>query len=316
MTVIYVDSVFVLNTLMDYLLLIATARLSGISLNRFRCFYAAILGGIYAVAVFLPRCDYLSTWPVKVSFGFLLSAVAYGRQRHYLRLTVLMFAISCGMAGCVLAMGLLSGGVPMQNGVFYTDVDARILLIAAGVAYLLLTVVFRAGAKHHVCGTLVPAEVSVENRHASLIALCDTGNALLDPATGRPVLVVFAPRLKELWNAEIRTVMSEDAMRDPVRMLERLNGINQETRFSLVPYNAVGVRGGLLLAFRCDYAVIGGKRYERLLIALSPTELGASFSALWGESGGGKKHVESVEATVPADKKSTAATASSLHRWK
>ena len=54
-TVVYLDSVFVLNTLMDYLLILATARLAGIALHRRRYWLAAILGGGYAAAVFLPE---------------------------------------------------------------------------------------------------------------------------------------------------------------------------------------------------------------------------------------------------------------------
>ena len=54
MTVVYIDSVFVLNTLMDYLLCLVTARLAGIPLRRRRYLLAALAGGGYAVAVFLP----------------------------------------------------------------------------------------------------------------------------------------------------------------------------------------------------------------------------------------------------------------------
>ena len=55
MTVVYVDSVFVLNALMDYLLVLCAARLAGIPLRRRRYLLAAPgWWGAYAVAVFLP----------------------------------------------------------------------------------------------------------------------------------------------------------------------------------------------------------------------------------------------------------------------
>jgi len=60
MTVVYVDSVFVLNTVMDYLLLLSTARLTGVPLRRRRYLLAALAGGVYAVAVFLPGGGF---WP-------------------------------------------------------------------------------------------------------------------------------------------------------------------------------------------------------------------------------------------------------------
>ena len=45
MTVVYVDSVFVLNALMDYLLVLCAARLAGIPLRRRRYLLAGLLGG-------------------------------------------------------------------------------------------------------------------------------------------------------------------------------------------------------------------------------------------------------------------------------
>ena len=153
LTVVYVDSVFVLNALMDYLLVLCAARLAGIPLRRRRYLLAGLLGGAYAVAVFLPGLGFLSATPVKLAAGILLALAAYGGEAKLLRLTLLLFAVSCAMAGCVLALGLVAGGgVPMVNGVFYTDVDAKVLLTAAAAAYLVLTVVFRAAAVKGVRG--------------------------------------------------------------------------------------------------------------------------------------------------------------------
>lgn len=109
MTTVYVDSVFVLNTLMDYLLLLCTARLAGIPLRRWRYVLAAILGGAYAVAVFLPGWGFLGLLPVKIAVGVVLSVIAFGGEARILRLTLLLLAVSCAMAGCVLGLGLLAG---------------------------------------------------------------------------------------------------------------------------------------------------------------------------------------------------------------
>ena len=193
---VYVDSVFVLNALMDYLLVLCAARLAGIPLRRRRYLLAGLLGGAYAVAVFLPGLGFLSATPVKLAAGILLALAAYGGEAKLLRLTLLLFAVSCAMAGCVLALGLVAGGgVPMVNGVFYTDVDAKVLLTAAAAAYLVLTVVFRAAAGKGVRGELVRAQVCLAGRTTAFTAFCDTGNALRDPVSGAPVLVVSPGRL-------------------------------------------------------------------------------------------------------------------------
>ena len=48
MTVVYLDSVFLFNALLDYLLFLSTARLAGIPLRRRRYLLCGVLGGLYA----------------------------------------------------------------------------------------------------------------------------------------------------------------------------------------------------------------------------------------------------------------------------
>ena len=299
---VYVDSVFVLNALMDYLLVLSAGRLAGIPLRRGRYLLAGLLGGAYAVAVFLPGLGFLAATPVKLAAGVLLALTAYGGEEKLLRLTLLLFAVSCALAGCVLALGLLAGGgVPVVNGVFYTDVDARVLLIASAAAYLVLTVVFRAAAGKGIRGQLVPARVCLGGRETAFTAFCDTGNSLRDPVSGQPVLVVSPGR----------------ALERPAELLEPLLRAAPDLRFRLIPYHAVGVDGGLLLAVRSDWTEVAGERYAGLPVALSPTDLGTGYSALWGGAAGRRRAHEKLEGTVAAAAgadRPAAAGRSALHR--
>ena len=318
MTVVYVDSVFVLNALMDYLLVLSVGRLAGIPLRRGRYLLAGLLGGAYAVAVFLPGLGFLAATPVKLAAGVLLALTAYGGEEKLLRLTLLLFAVSCAMAGCVLALGLLAGGgVPVVNGVFYTDVDAKVLLIASAAAYLVLTVVFRAAAKKGLHGQLVTVRVCLAGRTTAFTAFCDTGNGLRDPVSGQPVLVVSPGRLDGVLPREVRSLLARGALERPAELLEPLVRAAPELRFRLLPYQAVGVAGGLLLAVRCDQAEIAGVRYTGLLAALSPTELGTGYSALWGGAVGRSVHHEQLEEILEAAAGAdgpTAAGGGALHR--
>ena len=60
MNVIYVDELFFLNALTDYLLLLSCARLRGKALRRGRFAAAAALGGAYAVFAAIPRSPFFS----------------------------------------------------------------------------------------------------------------------------------------------------------------------------------------------------------------------------------------------------------------
>ena len=283
MTVVYVDSVFGLNALMDYLLFLATARLAGIVLRRKRYVLASLLGGLYAVCCFLPGGAFLSHTVVKGAVGVLLALVAFGGEERFLRLTVLLFALSCGLAGCVLALGLLSGGaVPAVNGVFYTDINIRVLLIAATAAYFVLTVVFRSAAAHGVRGELLAVRVCIGGRTGELTALHDTGNSLCDPVSGQAVLVISRGVLDALWPEEVLSLLTAENLRAPAELLAPLRRAAPYLSPRLLPYNAVGAGEGMLLALRTDWAEIGGRRYSGMTIALSPTRM--ETGALWGGS--------------------------------
>lgn len=148
MTVVYLDSVFLFNALLDYLLFLSTARLAGIPLRRRRYLLCGVLGGLYAAAVFLPGGGFLTETLVKAGVGLLLALIAFGRETHFLRLTLLTVAIACALAGTVLALGLLAGQhIPNARGIFYTNVNGKTLLLSASGVYLLLTVIFSGGGR-------------------------------------------------------------------------------------------------------------------------------------------------------------------------
>ena len=299
MTVVYIDSVFTLNALMDYLLLLAAARLAGIPLRRRRFLLAALAGGGYAAAVFLPGLAFLAAVPVKLAAGVLMCLIAYGGEERLLRLTLLFFTVSCAMAGCVLGLGLLSGsGVPVVSGVFYTNVNVRVLVIASAAAYAVLTVVFRAAARHGLRGELLPVRLCLLGRTVELTALWDSGNGLREPGGGQGVLVLGPGSLDAALSRELRTLLAAENLRAPEALLEPLRQIAPELRPRLLPYRAVGTAGGLLLAVRTDWTEINGTRYPRLTAALSPTALGAG--ALWGGGLGKEGRHEHLTKTAAA----------------
>lgn len=315
-TVIYIDSVFALNAIMDYLLLLCAGRLAGLPLRRGRYALAALAGGAYAAGVFLPGLGFLAQTPVKIAAGVLMGLIAYGGEEKLLRLLLLFFAVSCAMAGCVLGLGLLAGGgVPAVNGVFYTNVDARALTVAGTAAYAVFTVVFRAAAGHGVQGELLPVRVSIGGRRAELTALRDTGSGLRAP-DGRAVLVAAPGALDAALPPEAVRLLRRRGLEAPEELLEPLRSAAPALRPRLTPYRAVGTAGGLLLTIRTDWTEINGTRYPGLTAALSPSALGMGYAALWGgPAGKGGRHGTAANMETASDAAGAAAAGGgSLHR--
>ena len=288
MTVIYIDTLFLLNALVDYLLLLAAARLVGEPLRRWRFALGAGLGGVYAVAIFLPGLSFLAHPLCRLASAALMMVVSYGGSRRLLRQGLLFVALTCAFGGGVVAIGLLGGtGLSLGNGVFYSALDLKVVLLSAAVCYGVLTLVFRRLAQHSAAnGELVPVRLRLGERMVDLTALVDTGNTLTDPVSGRPVVVAEGERTAPLFPREHRPGPGD--LTDPAAALTRLGTGAWRGRFRLLPYRSVGVDRGLLLAVRLDGLELDGQGRGPVLVALSPTPVsdGGGYQALVGPMDG------------------------------
>lgn len=284
MTVIYVDTLFLLNGIIDYLLLLAAARLAGEPLRRLRFGGAAALGGAYAVAIFLPGMEFLASPWCKLASCVLMLLAAYGGSRRLLRQGLIFAALACALGGGVVAIGLMDGqGLSLGRGVFYSSLDLKMVLLSAAVCYVVLTAVFQRVGKHNpLTGELLQAKLRLGERTAEVTALVDTGNTLTDPVSGRPVMVAEGDSVSNLF-PEGHRPRTADLM-DPAGAMARLGTGEWKGRFRLLPYRAVGVDRGLLLALKVDSLRLGGKERGPLLVALSPTPVsdGGGYRALVG----------------------------------
>lgn len=283
MTVVYVDTLFLLNALVDYLLLLCSARLAGEPLERLRFALGAVLGGGYAVAIFLPGLGFLERPLCRLAAAVLMAVAAFGGGRRLGRQTAIFFALSCAFAGGVLAISLVGGtGLSLNRGVIYSGMDLKMVLLSAAGCYAALSLLLQKAGKHvHFTGELKEVRLELGERAVELTALTDTGNTLTDPVTGRGVMVAEGARLEPLFPPEQRP--DGAALRDPAGALEGLTAAGG--RFRLLPYRSVGVDRGLLLAVRVDRAVVDGEDRGAMVVALSPNPVsdGGGYAALLGE---------------------------------
>ena len=268
---VYIDQVFLLNSIIDYLLLLSAAKLAGEPFCRPRLALGGILGGLYAAAVFLPGWGFLSHPLCKLAAPVVMGLLAFGSSRRLLRVSLTFFGVSAAFGGGVLALQLFLGAPVV--------LDLKTTLLAAVGCYLFLTMIFRRTARHG-GGELVPARLELEGRCCRLTALVDTGNTLTDPATGKAVMVAEGEKLKDLFPSGVCPTAEE--LGDPAAALEKRR--EDSRRWRLLPYRAVGVPWALLLAVKVDRARVGEEDYGSIFVALSPTPVsdGGGYSALIG----------------------------------
>ena len=250
--------------------------MSGLPVRRRRLLLASAAGGTYGVLCAIPSIRFAASFFPQLAAAALLVRLAFGRQKAFFRHFLLFFMLSCTMGGVLLAAGRLlreNGGLELLG-----QLNWSVFFLAGGVCFMTLAVLFRGGTRHAAAGHLCRGTVELRGNRAPLTVLLDTGHTLTDG--GRPALTVHYAALDPLWTPRERAILSRLEADGPARCLERL----ADVRFRLLPYQAVGVSGGLLLCFRAEQVRLDGQELGALTVALSPTEVsdGGGYHGLWG----------------------------------
>ena len=294
MTTVYIDQVFVLNVLVDYLLLLATAQISGMPLQRRRLGVCAAGGGLYAAAVFLPKLAVLRYPVLRFLVGGAIALSAFWPLQRRWHMVLLFYLLSGTLGGILLAVGLALGSAELLlHRLYLARISWSLLLGTAAALYLMLRLFFWQAARHG-RGELMQVHISVGGRTGTLPALHDTGNTLRDPVSGQPVLVAEAASLEPYWDRETAEIIRGAGTAETA--IAALHRRGRGVGFTLLPFRSVGVASGLLLAVRSDYVKVGRATYSRAWIALSrgPVSDGGAYCALWG----GVKRGESYGSTA------------------
>lgn len=271
---VYIDLVFVLNFCVNYLLLRGTARLGASASRRRNAVGAAALGAIYAVLVYLPQFVWMRQFLMKLVVAALMLLTAFGAKRSTLRLSAVFAALSLALCGAVYGVQSLQGKPFLyQNSLLYPVSFASLLLTAFAVSLACRLFLPRLT---HAANSIVPVTLQMNERTVRLSALRDSGNTLVDPISGNSVLTAHWSAAAKLLPEKLK---SEDFAAPSVLAL-RLKHYAPR----LIPYRAVGIESGLLLALPCKITL--DNRTGMGLVAFSPTPLsdGGAYDALTGGS--------------------------------
>lgn len=270
---VYVDVLFAVNLMLDYLLLVLTARLGGVYRSRWRLLLAACAGALAAVVLYFPELPLWLGLLARTALCAGVTALAFGVERgHYLRLCGLFCVCTFALAGGVWALALLGGSAFVRNGVVCIDLPLRLLLATAVAVWALLGIC--GGTRLRLSKGTAKLTIALGNRSMAVRALQDSGNLLNDPVTGKRVALLSVSAASALLEPQDRPLLrmldGRNVAAVCAALVERGAGA-----FRLVPYRTAS-GGGLLLAFRPDRLTVDGREETGYLLGVTPTELDVS----------------------------------------
>lgn len=290
--VVYLDSVFIGNLAVNYIILWVAGRAAGIRGSRIRLLLAAGLGSLYAILMFLPGTGQYFYFFIKIAVSLAMVGLAYaplppGRYIACLGFfylgTFLLGGMVMGFSYLIYRGGYFSG---VRNMVAIINLYMWPALVVAMLGILLAArlapVAVRRRLKKN--ALKLPVTICLWGKKVVVEGLVDTGNSLTDPVSGVPVMVVEYAAVRDILPDPLKAAV--DLYGDGILVLSAMADTSWSNRLRLIPFKSLGNDKGLLLGIRPDCLEIeseqGIKRVEKTVLAIHKSSLasGREYSAL------------------------------------
>ncbi|GHU56289.1 putative sporulation sigma-E factor-processing peptidase [Clostridia bacterium] len=239
---IYIDVLILLNIYVNYFLISATARLTHKKITVKRLFVSALIGSFASLLVFITNAQILCLFLKLLSAG-MVTYLAFGKNKLF-KTSLYFLGVNFVFAGIMLLLQTLTNAVQVQNGVLYADFSILHLLIFTILAYMIICII----EHFYLKSTDFKGEYKVIIRQGTHIimldGLADSGNLLIEPISGRTVIVCS----------------------------EQIKSIGKKY---LIPFNTI-TESGIMEAFLPDEIIIknlstGTKKYVDALVSIGKT---------------------------------------------
>lgn len=242
--IIYMDVFFMVNLVMDTLLL----RLASVYLKPQTTFVNCMVGG--AVGSLLASLSLLISYDnivihMLISYIFTVAAmvlIAFGKcnKKQFIRRTGILYVVTVMLGGAMnLVYNYTYFGYVIRNilGAIHTNpLNIARMLGFTGIAYIIINALLKLLKREEALQHFVEVTLVYKGQKIMLKGLIDTGNSLVDPYCGKPVHI-----------AEYRALQGV------------LEGVDiYREKYRLVPFHSLGQKNGLLEVIEVDEILVTG----------------------------------------------------------
>lgn len=270
--IVYLDVFFMINFIMDYMIILITSRIAKVKKKRIRQLAGAGCGALYSVIVIKPLTNHLfkitlvniliAAVMVLISFGFTSASV-------YIKNVFLLFVVSFTMSGIInyLYYSTIIGKYVRNvlSGNSNKVVNARKFILVSILAYILLSAIVRIiFSVRKDMELYYDVKITFRGKSVVVRGLYDTGNGLTEPVSGKMVHIAEYKILKPLLEGDekakeniyvipFHSIGEEDGIMYGIRMDEMVVLVDDEPKFLYNPI--IGIYTGNV-SKRGNYSVI------------------------------------------------------------
>lgn len=233
---IYLDVFFVVNFIMDYVVLCVTGLLLDIHSAMWRRLFASAIGGIWAVieTIFMINHDNwkfflgIITYTV-IPVMMLFIVMGWSNRKKLIKSLVILYAVTFCLSGiCYAGWNYMAYGYSFVSGIIRKEQ----VITGMAVLFLMMSMVkmfMRVRRKYG--NDIYKVKLTIHENRIQFNGLMDTGNVLTDPYTGKNVHIVRSSVMNRILSGETDYAA---------------------LHYRLIPYNSVGNESGLLPVIDAD----------------------------------------------------------------
>lgn len=281
---VYADILFLINFSMDYLCFYITSRLLHRRLPKLRTFFTSVAGGLYSVLMLISNFVSPLRLVCDLAFGFVMCAVVFTDRKLRFSKTVLhslaYVGVSVLLGGIMTAIFNMLNTIGFAKGLENGGGDGMPVWIFAALSAISGWATLVGGRFLRKRQSEKSADIEIEycGKSVKLKALCDSGNLVRDPISGKYIVVTDLFCVSDALPSELVNAVRKNDI-SAIESLPREHA--KKIRF--VP-SRTATGSGMLYAIRPDRLTVTVCGVSQSVDALfAPVTLGASaggFQAL------------------------------------
>ena len=173
---IYLEFIFIINYLLDYMILYGTKRILKINTNLIRIYLASLLGSLSTFLLFI-KINNINLFFLKILISTLMILISF-KKNNFLRNIFYFYLISIILGGTIYLIDLKSN--------YYLQL-ILIILIAPIIIYILI---YEIKKYKEIIKNKYLVEIKYKNKTYKLEGFIDTGNRLVSPIKKEAIILV------------------------------------------------------------------------------------------------------------------------------
>ena len=187
---IYLDYVFFINFLFDFILLVALSIVLKHNVKIIRLILGALFGG-FSIFILFFRISSLLFFVLKLILGFIMVIITFKFKdlKYTINNFFYLMILSIIMGGALYLFNI-SNGYSNSGLVFFTNGKKSNLLVLIIISIIVLFIYIKLSKNRKKINLYYKVDLFVGKKILSLRGFLDTGNELCDPFFKKPILIV------------------------------------------------------------------------------------------------------------------------------